>query len=181
MNYFAIEKCNITNGPGIRAVLWTAGCSHHCPGCHNPETWDCHAGKLFTVDESLPELLKALQPDYIAGLTISGGDPLHRANQCGVETVTNAVRLMAPKKTIWLYTGFKWEELLTEAKNNAHLDSILHNIDVLVDGEYVEGLRDISLPYCGSSNQRVIDAQKSLMSTNGAERPVLYKHEYGKN
>ena len=163
MNYIKITKVDIANGPGCRTVLWVSGCNHECKGCHNPQTWDCNAGKEFN-DNTMQELLDSLEPDYIAGLTFSGGDPLHPNNRDAVMKIAEKVRQQYPQKSIWLWTGFLWEEI----KNIYGLN----NIDVIVDGPYIEAQRNISLPYSGSMNQRVLDVKKSLELNH----PVLYSN-----
>ena len=151
MNYFQITKCDLKNGDGIRVVLWVAGCSHHCKGCHNPYTWDCNAGLPFT-DETKAELFEALDKDYIAGITFSGGDPLFCSNRNSVAELIKEIKTKFPQKTIWLYTGYTYEEL----KDFEEIKPVLSNIDVIVDGEFVEALKDVNYPWAGSTNQRVL-------------------------
>lgn len=152
MNYATITKQDMLNGDGIRAVFWVTGCSHHCKGCHNPETWDENYGQLVTKD-TYKELALALEPDYISGVTWSGGDPLYCGNRKELENLIMFVHDNF-QKTQWLYTGFVWEEVKDL--------EIMKYIDVLVDGPYIEEHRNVSLKWRGSSNQRVIDVQKSL-------------------
>lgn len=152
MNYATITKQDMLNGDGIRAVFWVTGCSHHCKGCHNPETWDENYGQLVTKD-TYKELALALEPDYISGVTWSGGDPLYCGNRKELENLIMFVHDNF-QKTQWLYTGYVWEEVKDL--------EIMKYIDVLVEGPYLEEQRDISLKWRGSSNQRVIDVQKSL-------------------
>lgn len=155
INYHKITKFDTANGVGIRSVLWVSGCSHKCKGCHNPETWDPNSGKKFTED-TMEELLESLSPDYISGLTISGGDPFYVDNRFVVFAIVYKVKTLYPKKSIWLYTGYKFEDIKDY--------DILKYIDVLVDGEFILNKKDITLPYCGSTNQRVIDVVKTLDS-----------------
>ena len=196
MNYLRIDKEDVCNGEGLRVVLWLSGCSHKCKGCQNPQTWDADSGIPFN-ESTKEELFRELDKDYISGLTLTGGDPLFESNLDDVlELVTEAnkrynttqyidennqndhnilntnadkIRLLSPKKNIWLYTGFTWEEI---RKGNME-DSlkygewtkrakIITECDVIVDGQYIKPQRDISLPYRGSSNQRLIDVQQSL-------------------
>lgn len=164
MNYQKINYCDSANGPGVRVSLWVSGCNHHCLECHNPGTWDPNSGELFT-DETIDEILKYLKPNYISGLTLSGGDPLFPSNRTAIEKIVEIVKLNYPEKTIWLWTGYLWEEI-----NSLNL---LKYIDVLIDGPYMKEKRNISLPYCGSENQRVIDVQKSLKEN----KVVLYRNE----
>lgn len=184
MNYHNITYPDMNNGDGLRVVLWLSGCSHHCYNCQNPQTWDVNSGIPF--DESAKEeLFRELGKDYISGLTLSGGDPLHEANLDGVLDLVNRIRLSLPNKTIWLYTGYEVNlesyEILTIGKeyaktryeftttqpsrsNTANFlrKSILNNVDVLVDGRYIDSQRDINLKWRGSKNQRVIDIKQSL-------------------
>ena len=153
MNYHKIEKFSIANGTGIRVVLWCSGCGVHCKNCHNPETWDRCSGKPWT-EESEKELFEALDKDYISGITYSGGNPLEEYNTEAVTDIAKKIKERFPNKTQWLYTGFVWEDIKDL--------EIMKYIDVLVDGPYIEEQRDISLKWRGSSNQRVIDVQKSL-------------------
>ena len=156
MNYATITKQDMLNGDGIRAVFWVTGCSHHCKGCHNPETWDENYGQLVTKD-TYKELALALEPDYISGVTWSGGDPLYCGNRKELENLIMFVHDNF-QKTQWLYTGYVWEEVKDL--------EIMKYIDVLVEGPYLEEQRDVSLKWRGSSNQRVIDVQKSLELKN---------------
>ena len=162
MNYIKITKCDIANGPGCRVTLWVSGCNHHCLHCHNPDTWSLNSGTCFTI-ETMDELLSCASQSYISGLTFSGGDPLHPENYSTVMTIAKIFKEKFPDKTIWLWTGYLWEEIKCLYG--------IQNIDVLVDGEFVESLKDISLKWRGSSNQRVIDVKKSIESNE----IVLYK------
>lgn len=141
------------NGDGLRTVLWVSGCTHQCKECHNPVTWDINGGIPF--DENAEnELFEKLSQDYISGITFSGGDPLHPENRNEVGRLIRKIHDTMPEKTIWLYTGYDWEEIM-------YLEFIKY-IDVLVDGEFVIELKDNKLKWRGSSNQRVIDVKKSL-------------------
>lgn len=153
MKYLKISNFDTANGLGIGNVLWVSGCSHHCPQCHNPQTWDKNAGEEFT-EEVLDNLLDKLKRPFIKRLTLSGGDPLFLGNRDGITNVVRKVKKNFPNIKIWCYTGYLWEEV----KDLPCMDYI----DVLVDGEFKIDLKDITLPFCGSSNQRVIDVQKSL-------------------
>ena len=158
MNYLKIDKCDMLNGDGLRVVLWLSGCSHCCSGCQNPQTWDVNSGILFDK-QAEKELFEALDKSYISGITLSGGDPLHENNLQDVLNLVNKIRLLLPKKTIWLYTGYTLEECV----ENATRRQIISKCDVLVDGKYIDSQRDITLRWRGSSNQRVIDVKKSLL------------------
>lgn len=168
MNYQKIDKCSVSNGQGVRTVLWVSGCSLECKNCHNPQTWDFNSGIPFT-DETMQEILECLSKPYISGLTLTGGHPLEAENLETVKTIVQTVKEKFPQKDIWLYTGFRWENIsrvITHPEENKEYDYILAEflplIDVVVDGRYRDGLRDITLPFRGSSNQRVIDVKKSL-------------------
>lgn len=148
MNYHDITKCDMKNGDGLRVVLWVSGCNHHCPECQNPQTWDPNSGILF--DESaFAELMDALSFSYIGGLTVSGGDPLYPNNRDTVLGICKAVKGIYPDKTIWLYTGYEYEEVKDL--------EIMKYIDTIVVGPYKKELRDVSYPWAGSTNQRVIN------------------------
>lgn len=164
MNYMKITKCDIANGPGCRVTLWVSGCAHHCLHCHNQETWSLNSGTCFTI-ETMDELLSCASQSYISGLTFSGGDPLHPENYSTVMMIAKIFKEKFPDKTIWLWTGYLWEEIKCLYG--------IENIDVLIDGEYVESLKDLSLKWRGSSNQRVIDVKKSIESND----VILYKEQ----
>lgn len=153
MRFHNITKYDMLNGDGLRVVLWVAGCGHHCDECQNPVTWNPDGGIPFT-EESKEELYDLLGRSYISGITFSGGDPLHEANERDILALAKEIRQKFPKKTIWLYTGYLWEYVKTR--------EIARYIDVLVDGPYVKQLRDTKLFWRGSANQRVIDVQESL-------------------
>ena len=153
MNYHNITKDDMLNGEGLRVVLWTAGCTHHCKNCHNPITWDITGGIPF--DEAAEkELYEALDKPHVDGITFSGGDPLHPLNREEVARLIKKTRENYPNKTIWLYTGYLYEEVKDFEG--------LPYLDVLIDGEFVEELKDERLHWVGSSNQRIIDVQKTL-------------------
>ena len=157
MNYEKIDKCYASNGTGIRTVLWVSGCDIHCRNCHNPQTWDFNSGIPFT-DDTMQEILYDLSKPYIKGLTLSGGHPLDPHNAPKVLEIVKRVKMVYPNKDIWIYSGYVWENIIKDKT----LREILKYTDVLVDGAYVDELRDISLAFRGSSNQRIIDVPKSL-------------------
>ena len=159
MNYEKIDKCSVSNGVGVRTVLWVSGCDIRCRNCHNPQTWDFDSGIPFT-EETMQELLYDLSKPYIKGLTLSGGHPLDPHNAPKVLEIVKRVKMVFPNKDIWIYSGYVWEDII---KDNT-LKEILKCTDVLVDGAYVDELRDISLAFRGSSNQRIIDVKKTLSS-----------------
>ena len=156
MNYHTIKKVDIANGPGVRVSLFVSGCRLHCRGCFNSETWDFDSGQPYTIYTSM-EVLEALSKDFIQGLTVLGGEPLEPENINDVLTLLYAVKTTMPSKDIWLYTGKTLENLLGEDEDyNRAVESVLEYVDVLVDGPFVEELKDITLEFRGSSNQRVI-------------------------
>ena len=159
MNYIKVTKNDIANGIGIGCVLWVSGCDIHCKNCHNQSTWDFNAGQQFTED-TMQEILLTLTKPYISRFTISGGHPLDPHNAPKVLEIVKRVKMVFPNKNIWIYTGYVWEDII---KDNT-LKEILECTDVLVDGAYVDELRDISLAFRGSSNQRIIDVKKTLNS-----------------
>ena len=163
MHYGEIKKCDIANGEGVRVSLFVSGCTHHCPGCFNKETWDFEFGKEYT-EETEREILDALSPSYINGLTILGGEPFEPQNQETLVRLLRKVRERFPEKNIWCYSGYLFDrELLGESRARCEsTDEMLSMLDVLVDGRFVESLKDIRLVFRGSSNQRVIDVKKSL-------------------
>jgi len=152
MKYHNITMDDMNNGVGLRTVLWVSGCSHECKGCQNPMTWNPEDGLMFD-DKAKSELMKDVSMDYIDGLTLSGGDPLFEGNRGEVLTLVKDIKKDMPDKTIWLYTGYDYEEI-------SNLE-ILDYIDVIVDGKYIESLRDITMHWAGSTNQRVIDVRAS--------------------
>lgn len=209
MNYHNITYPDMNNGDGLRVVLWLSGCSHHCKGCQNPQTWDVNSGIPFD-EKAKEELFRELDKDYISGLTLSGGDPHNEANLDGVlDIVTefnerykqpqdivynnnknhnilignaDKIRLSLTSKSIWLYTGYTWEDIWNESKiiiddytlktyeDYQKRQQIISKCDILIDGRYIESQRDVSLKWRGSSNQRVIDIQESLKQS----KVVLY-------
>lgn len=177
MNYHKIEKTSVANGTGIRVVLWVSGCSLHCKGCHNPETWDLNSGKLFDK-EAKKELFEALDKPYIQGVTFSGGHPLESENVETIYLLIKEIKNKFPTKDIWLYTGYTLERIFTTVTtDNLNLErfyaqEIVKMCDVVVDGAYIEELKDITLKWKGSSNQRVIDIEKTLKEN----QTVLYNN-----
>lgn len=171
MNYHNITYPDMNNGSGLRVVLWLSGCNHHCKGCQNHQTWDPNGGIEFDLNATI-ELFEALQEDYISGITFSGGDPLHESNIDEVYWLCYVIKKSYPTKNIWLYTGYTWNKIFYPVVTddlNIKRDEIINErkeivklCDVLIDGEYKEELRSPNLPWVGSSNQRVIDVQKSL-------------------
>ena len=153
MHWQEIYRTSIADGLGWRVVLFVSGCNHYCEGCHNPESWNPLGGKELDSNDII-KLIDYLNHDYISGLTLSGGDPLFPGNRADVLRLVQIVKGIFPQKTIWLYTGYDWEEIYD-------LD-IMHYIDVVVDGKFDLATRDTTLAFKGSPNQRIIDVQKSL-------------------
>lgn len=153
MNYLSIKKPDVANGPGIRVSIFVSGCPHHCKGCFNVESWDWNAGEPYTLD-TLREITDFLQNSYVSGITLLGGEPF--AQDGDIESLCEVIKREYPDKTIWAYSGYTFEALLE--KNH----SLLKYIDVLVDGRFIESLKDLRLRFRGSSNQRIIDVPKSL-------------------
>ena len=162
MNYSAIKNCDIANGPGARVSLFVSGCTRHCPGCFQPETWDFSHGEPFT--KGTEELIfSMLAPWYIEGLTLLGGEPFEPENQKALLPFVDEVHERFPKKTIWAYSGFTLEELLRRSgADGIAILSLLNKIDILVDGPFVEAKKDLRLKFCGSSNQRLIDLRSTI-------------------
>lgn len=157
MNYHNITKDDMKNGDGLRVVLWVAGCEHHCKNCQNPITWDPNDGLFFDTFAVL-EILSQLEKDYIEGITFSGGDPLYLANRSEITLFCQAIKDSYSDKTIWLYTGYLYEDISDLP--------VMKYIDVLVDGPFVEQLKDNNLKWRGSSNQRVINVPESRKTGN---------------
>lgn len=153
MRYNIIRKTDVSNGPGIRVSIFFQGCSFHCKGCFNEETWSFRDGKEFTT-ETIEEVLKLAEDEHIKGLSILGGEPLHAVNITGALNLAKAFKEKFPNKDIWLWTGFLFEQVKDK--------EILKYLDVMVDGQFVEEKHDFRLKYCGSTNQRVIDVKSSL-------------------
>lgn len=163
MNYGAIKKYDIANGPGVRVSLFVSGCTHHCPGCFNPETWDFNYGSLFDSDV-MNEILEALQPTHIHGFSLLGGEPFEYKNQQSLIPLLKEIKHRFPKKDIWCYTGYDFEKDILQdmATKWSETKEMISYIDVLVDGEFVEAKKDLTLRFRGSSNQRIIQVQESL-------------------
>lgn len=169
MHYMQIDKTSISNGLGVRTVLWCAGCNKQCKNCFNPETWDFNAGKVFD-DRAKQFLFEQLSKPYIKGLTLSGGHPLEKPNRSDIYFLLKEIKKKFPLKDIWMYTGYTWEDV----ENVREIQHILCYVDVLIDGPYIEEQRDITLAFRGSKNQRIIDVQKTLQQGG----IVLYENIY---
>ncbi len=164
MRIFDITSCDVNNGDGFRVTLWVAGCTHHCKGCQNPETWDFQGGQPFRP-EAHEYLFSELAKPYIQGITFSGGDPLCSPDE--VAALAKEIKEKLPKKDIWVYTGYTIEQIEADPK----LRQILPYADVIVDGEYVQALRDVTLAFRGSRNQRILWLK---------DGKIVRKEEYGK-
>ncbi len=162
MHYSTIKDCDIANGIGVRITLFVSGCTNHCKNCFQPQTWDFDFGEPFT-EETEKKLLQMLKPDYINGLTLLGGEPMEPQNQRALVPFLKRVREAYPNKNIWCFTGFTYEVLKTDGSHPRCevTDEMLSLIDVLVDGRYVDELKDLTLQFRGSSNQRLIDMVKT--------------------
>lgn len=160
MNFMDIKTLDIANGPGCRISLFVAGCRRKCRECFNPESWDFNGGQPFTTDTE-ESIIKLLEPKYISGLSILGGEPFEAENQPDVLKFVKRVREVYPNKSIWMYTGYRFEDLYVSYEGTRDLLSM---IDVLVDGDFKITLKDLHLQYCGSSNQRVINIPETLKS-----------------
>lgn len=161
MHYGNIKKHDIADGPGVRVSLFVSGCTHHCKGCFNSETWDFNYGQPYTSDTE-KEILKAMEPVYITGFTLLGGEPFEPENQKVLVRLLKNIRAKFPNKSIWCYTGYTYDvDLIKGGKVHTDVtDEMLSYIDTLVDGEFVEEKKDLLLEFRGSSNQRLIDLNK---------------------
>ncbi len=163
MNYAEIKKTDIANGSGVRVSLFVSGCRHHCADCFNAMTWDFGYGKPFTKDTE-DMILSYLEPDYISGLTLIGGEPFEPENQEALLKLTCRVKEQLPHKNIWCYTGFTLEEIMGESRAKTEFSKLLlQNIDVIVDGRFEKDKKDIRLKFRGSANQRIIDVKQTLL------------------
>lgn len=163
MNYAGIKKLDVANGPGLRVTLFVSGCTHHCKGCFNKETWDFNYGDPFT-EATIEEILTELRRPQVAGLTLLGGEPLEHVNQQGLLPLLRRVKAEFPEKPLWCFTGYDFEKdvlgrMVTEWEETKEFLSYL---DILVDGEFVEEKKDLNLRFKGSSNQRTIRVPESL-------------------
>lgn len=178
MKYAAIKNCDIANGPGVRVSLFVSGCTHHCKGRFQPETWDFDYGRVFT-ESTENRLFSMLEPDYIAGLTILGGEPMEYQNMIELFPFVFAVKQKYPKKTVWLYSGWTYEELMARkgGYNEWQTKTLLKFVDILVDGPFIEAKKNIALRFRGSENQRIID----LRQTEKQGKIVLWNEGEKKN
>lgn len=163
MNYIEIKKYDIANGPGVRTSIFVSGCTHHCKGCFNPQSWDFKAGQPFT-EETIEEIIDSMKLDYIKGLTLLGGEPFEPANQSALLPLVKKVKEVYPDKNIWAFSGYLFDKQImgVMAEKYDFTKEFVKYIDVLVDGEFHEEEKDLSIVYRGSRNQRIIDVKKSL-------------------
>ena len=168
MNYATIKKTDVANGPGVRVSLFVSGCTHHCKGCFNGEAWDFHYGQAYT-EETEQEILQALAPDYIRGLSLLGGEPMEPENRGAVLSLVKKVREQYPQKTIWCYTGYHFDRDLLRwmEEGDPVITELLPLLDVIVDGEFIEERKNLRLAFRGSENQRILDVQLSLKEKCG--------------
>ncbi|MCI8818969.1 MAG: anaerobic ribonucleoside-triphosphate reductase activating protein [Oscillibacter sp.] len=167
MYYGEIKDCDVANGEGVRVTLFVSGCTNHCEHCFQPQTWAFDYGQPFT-EETEERILSLLSPSYVNGLTLLGGEPFEPENQRALLPFVRRVKAAYPEKTVWAFSGFTYEELLTEGSHPRceATDGLLNLLDVLVDGRFVEELKDISLRFRGSSNQRLINLNATRESGN---------------
>ena len=170
MHYADIKKADIANGLGVRVSLFVSGCNHHCKGCFNQEAWDFNYGKEFTEAE-IDKIINELDHSYIEGLSLLGGEPLERKNQQALLPLVKKVKEKFPYKNIWCYTGFKFDEDVMDKmyQNWEETKELISYIDVIVDGKFEEDKKDLNLKFRGSSNQRIIDVQKSINKNSVVE------------
>ena len=168
MNYATIKKTDVANGPGVRVSLFVSGCTHRCKGCFNSVAWDFQYGQAYTL-ETEQEILQALAPDYIRGLSLLGGEPMEPQNRATVLSLVKKVRKIYPRKTIWCYTGYDFDKdlLAWMEAGDPVITKLLPLLDVIVDGEYKEECRNLRLPFRGSENQRILDVPLSLKEKCG--------------
>ena len=169
MRYASIKNYDIANGQGVRVSLFVTGCRHHCSNCFNEEIWGFDTGEPFT-DHEKDMILSYLEPEYIEGLSLLGGEPLEPENQQGLLELVKEVRAKYPNKSIWCYSGFTFEYLIErKLAKDPYLKELLENIDILVDGPFVEDLKNPSLAFRGSSNQRILDCKQSIKDMKPCE------------
>lgn len=162
MNFAKIKPLDVANGPGVRVSIFVSGCEHACPGCFNREAWDFSFGESFS-QETIDTIIAMLDKPHIKGLSLLGGEPFHSRNQAGLRDLVSQVRTKLPLKDIWCFTGYTVEEIIDESiPGSLESAALLQDIDILVDGKFDQSLKDLTLKFRGSSNQRLIDAKESL-------------------
>lgn len=165
MNYAEIKNCDIANGPGVRVSLFVSGCTHHCPGCFNEVAWDFGYGRPFT-QETVDTILKMLEPSYIRGLTLLGGEPFEPQNEGPIVELLRQIKAKMPQKSIWAFSGYLFDRDILSGRLGdwSITQEYLSYLDVLVDGRFIEAQKNLSLRFRGSENQRIIDVPASLAS-----------------
>lgn len=163
MNYADIKRCDVANGEGVRVSLFVSGCTHHCKECFNKEAWDFEYGKPFT-DQEIELILEYLKPDYVAGLSLLGGEPMEPSNQRGLLPLLRRVHELYPEKNVWCYSGYLFDRDIVDrmCKESEITRELLSYIDILVDGEFIQEQKNLKVNFRGSDNQRIIDVKKSL-------------------
>ena len=163
MNYATIKNCDIANGPGVRVSLFVSGCTHRCKGCFNEVAWDFNYGNPFTQD-TVDEILNMLSPNYVKGITLLGGEPFEPENQPAILDLLRQIKKKYPHKSVWAFSGYLFDKDILAGRLGPWeiTEEYLSYVDVLVDGPFVEGKKDLSLRFRGSSNQRIIDVKKTL-------------------
>ncbi len=174
MNYAEIKQYDVANGTGVRVSIFVSGCTHHCKHCFNEETWDFNYGRSFSETE-VDQIVEYLKPDYVAGLSVLGGEPFEPSNQEGLLPLLQAVKKEYPEKDIWCYTGYLFDKQILEdmCRKSEVTRQMLSCIDILVDGRFVEEKKNLKLRFRGSENQRIIDVKKSLEQG----RVIHWEHE----
>ena len=181
MNYATIKKYDVANGPGVRVSLFVSGCTHACKNCFNKEAWDFNYGKPFT-EKTVAEIIEALKPEHIGGFSLLGGEPFEPENQEDLAKLLAKIKTELPNKDIWCYTGFLFEDILEGKVGKYEIaKKMLQNIDVLVDGKFVEELKSLDLVFRGSSNQRIIDVEKSINSNSVIWLDGVWQRKMGSN
>lgn len=187
MKYANIKYYDISNGSGVRTSLFVSGCTHRCRGCFNEMTWDFNYGNDFT-EETMEEILTSMEPDYISGLTLLGGEPMEPANQRALLPLLRQFKARFPQKNLWCYTGYTYESDLLNPGGRAYCeatDEFLSYVDILVDGEFIKELHDISLKFRGSKNQRILQIQKEgcpeLFSEDADASPSMPDHTFDRH
>lgn len=163
MNYADIKRCDVANGEGVRVSLFVSGCTHHCKECFNKEAWDFDYGEPYTEQET-ERIMDYLAPDYVAGLSLLGGEPMEPSNQEGILPLLRRVKETYPEKTIWCYTGYLFDQDILEkmCRESEITKEIVSYLDIVVDGEFVEAQKNLKVNFRGSDNQRIIDVKKTL-------------------
>jgi len=176
MNYATFRTHDVANGPGVRVSLFVSGCTHRCRGCFNAEAWDFSYGEAYTA-ELEDKIIAALAPDYIKGFSLLGGEPFEPSNQAGLVGLLEKIKRSYPQKSIWCYTGYDFERDILAGRlgDRDVTERMIDCIDVLVDGEFVEEKKDLSLRFRGSSNQRIIDVRRSLDTGSVVLMKEFYK------